>query len=50
VRAEKRKYGKRAVEPRRSTDARNRPRALGPKLVLEDSALVIQCREQLAIS
>src|SRR5208337_838470 len=44
------KNGKRTVKPRRSTDARNWPRAPGPKIVGQDSNLVIECLEQLTMS
>jgi hypothetical protein len=49
VRTEKRKNGKRTVERRRNTDARNWPRALGRKIVGQDSNLVIQYSEHITI-
>jgi hypothetical protein len=42
VRAEKRKHGQGAVEPPRNTGARDWPRALGRKIVGQDSNLVIK--------
>src|SRR5271157_143415 len=50
VRVAIRKNGKRAVEPRRNTDARNWPGAPGPKIVGQDSNLVIESLEQLTMS
>src|SRR5271165_2403591 len=50
VRAEPRKNGKRTVERGRNTDARNWPRAPGPKTVGQDSNLVIEFVEHMTMS